>query len=179
MLYHNIINSSKNRLVKQIIQKQGVRNHQNTFYEKVRTIAEELNIKLEAAVIMKKSEWKRTIKYKVQNKIQERVEKEMENKTKLRTVREDKWERKEYIATCDSDLVKDIIKIRLHMWELKKNYPREEEDMKCPICNHKEQTTEHVLECQTAETVYRIRDNTLNQWAEVVKLYRQNKELRK
>ena len=31
----------------------------------------------------------------------------MENKTRLRTVREDKWERKEYIATCDSDLVKD------------------------------------------------------------------------
>ena len=28
---------------------------------------------------MKKSEWKRTIKYKVQNKIQERVEKEMKN----------------------------------------------------------------------------------------------------
>ena len=27
----------------------------------------------------------------------------MENKTKLRTVREDKWERKEYITTCDSD----------------------------------------------------------------------------
>ena len=34
---------------------------------------------------MKKSEWKRTIKYKVQNKIQERLGKEMENKTKIRT----------------------------------------------------------------------------------------------
>ena len=87
----------------------------------MRTIAEKLNIKLEKAVIMKKSDCKRTVKDKIQNQIQERVEKEMENKTKLRTVREDKWERKEYITTCDSDLVKDIIKIRLHMWELKKN----------------------------------------------------------
>ena len=52
---------------------------------------------------MKKSDWKRTVKDKIQNQIQERVEKEMENKTKLRTVREDKWERKEYITTCDSD----------------------------------------------------------------------------
>ena len=170
MLDHNIINSSKDRLVKQIIQEQRAQNHQNTFYEKVRTIAKELNIKLEAAVTMKKSEWKRTIKYKVQNKIQERVEKEMENKTKLRTVREDKWRRKEYIATCDSDRVKDIVKLRLHMWELKKNYPREEEDMKCPICSQKEDTTEHMLECQTAEAVYRIRDDIPNQWAEVVKL---------
>ena len=39
------------------------------------------------------------------------------------------------------------------MWELKRNYPREEEDPKCPICNQKEDTTEDVLECQTAETV--------------------------
>ena len=92
MLYHNIINSSKDRLVKQIVQEQRAQNHQNTFYGKARTIAEELNIKLEAAVTMKKSEWKRTIKD--QNKIQEIVEKKVENKTKLRTVREDKWERK-------------------------------------------------------------------------------------
>ena len=110
----NTINSSKDRLVKQMIQEQRAQKHQNALYEKVRTIiAEEFNIKVEAAVIMKKSEWKGTVKDNVQ--IQERVEKEMENKTKLRTVREDKLERKEYIATCDSDLVKDIIKIRLHM----------------------------------------------------------------
>ena len=49
-----------------------MQNHQNTFYEKVRTIAEELNIKLEGAVIMKKSEWEKTVKDKVQNQMQER-----------------------------------------------------------------------------------------------------------
>ena len=42
------------------------------------------------------------------------------------------------------------------MWKLKKNYPREEEDMKCPIYNQKEDTKEHVLDSQTAKTVYRI-----------------------
>ena len=51
------------------------------------TIAEELNIRLETTVIMKKSDWKRTAEDKIQNQIQERVEKEMENKTKLKTVR--------------------------------------------------------------------------------------------
>ena len=39
----------------------------------------------------------------------------LKNQTKLQTVREDKWGRKEYIATCDSDQVKGIIKVRLHM----------------------------------------------------------------
>ena len=51
-------------------------------------MADELDIKLEEAVIMKKSKCKRTVKDKVQNQIWERVEKEMENKTKLKTVRE-------------------------------------------------------------------------------------------
>ena len=41
------------------------------------------------------------------------------------------------------------------MWELKKNYRREEEDMKFPISNEKEDTTEHALKSQAAETVYR------------------------
>ena len=40
MLYHNIINNSKDRLVKQIIQEQRGQNHSNIFYDKVKTIAE-------------------------------------------------------------------------------------------------------------------------------------------
>ena len=50
----------------------------------MKTIAKEFNIKLQAAVIMKKSEGKRTIKYKVQNKIPQRVEKEIESKNSKR-----------------------------------------------------------------------------------------------
>ena len=76
MLYHNIINSSKDRLVKQIIQEKRAQNHQNTIYEKVRTIAEELNIKLEEEVIMKKSEWKRTVKDKFRIKFKRERERE-------------------------------------------------------------------------------------------------------
>ena len=51
--------------------------------------------------------------------------------------------------------------------ELKNNYLGREEGMKCPICNGKEDTTEHVLECEIAETVYRIKDNTPNWSAKV------------
>ena len=36
------------------------------------------------------------------------------------------------------------------MYELKKNHPREKGDMKCPICNQKEDITEQqsIKECQ-------------------------------
>ena len=52
------------------------------------------------------------------------------------------------------------------------SYPREEENMKCPICSEKEDTTEPVIQCQTTATVYRIKANTPNHWVEVVKVYR-------
>ena len=58
----------QDRLAKQIIQEKRAQNDQNTF-EKVRAIAEELNIKLETAVTEKKSEWTGRIKDEVGNKI--------------------------------------------------------------------------------------------------------------
>ena len=39
MVYHSIINSSKDGLVRQIIQEQRAQNHSNNSYDKVRTIA--------------------------------------------------------------------------------------------------------------------------------------------
>lgn len=96
-------------------------------------------------------------------KIQKRSEKQIEDKTKLRILREGKQGRNEYIATCVRGLIKDIKRIRLYVWELKENYPREEKDIKCPIYNKKEDTAEYVLECQTGETEYRIKDYTPNQ----------------
>ena len=39
----------------------------------------------------------------------------------------------------------DIIRIRLHMWDLKKNYKKEEEQPLCPLCEIEEDTKEHVL----------------------------------
>ena len=38
------------------MQEKGAQNHQNTFYEKFNTMAEELSMKLEVAVTMKKSD---------------------------------------------------------------------------------------------------------------------------
>ena len=57
--------------------------------------------------------------------IQKRLQDEMEQKTKSRTTKDDKWERKKYREQRRGGMVKDIIKMRLHMWDLKKNYKKE------------------------------------------------------
>ena len=48
------------------------------------------------------------------------------------------------------------------MWELKKNYPREDKDTSARYAMERK-TQQNMYQCQTAETVYRTKDNTLNQ----------------
>ena len=72
---------------------------------------------------------------------------EMAGTAKCWTIENDKWGRKEYIKESNSGKIKDIIKIRLHMWELKANYGRKGLINRCPICQSEDDTIEHVLEC--------------------------------
>ena len=41
----------------------------------------------------------------------------------------------------------DIIRIRLHLSDFKKNYKKKEEQPLRPLCEIEEDTTEHVLRC--------------------------------
>ena len=62
------------------------------------------------------------------------------------TLRNDKWERKQYIKNCESNTIKeDVIKIRLHMWNTKCNYERNESDTTCPLCKTEGDTTVHIM----------------------------------
>ena len=44
---------------------------------------------------------------------------------------------KEYIKNGNKDDIKDILKIRLHMWVVRKNYPKNDTDTICPILQKK------------------------------------------
>ena len=45
---------------------------------------------------MSKSKWKKQVIEKIGQSVKERTKQEMANKTKARTIVEDKWERKKY-----------------------------------------------------------------------------------
>ena len=64
------------------------------------------------------------------------------------------------IQECDSDTIKDVIKIRLHMWQVNCNYKRDNTDTKCPLCQKSEDTTEHVLECEKAKKLTLSKENS-------------------
>ena len=66
----------------------------------------------------------------------------MIDKTKARTIVGDEWERRKYLQACDSDTIKNVIKIRLYMWQVNCNYKRNDTGTKCQLCKKSEDTTE-------------------------------------
>ena len=57
MLYHNIKNSDEERKNKKMIEEQGKKNYNKTFYKKVQQIAETLEIEIDKVTGKKKSTW--------------------------------------------------------------------------------------------------------------------------
>ena len=84
----------------------------------------------------------------------------MIDKMKARTIAEDKWERKKYLQECDSETIKDVIKQRLHMWQVNCSYKRDNTDTKFPLCKKSEDTTEHVLEYEKANRLTLSKENS-------------------
>ena len=98
----------------------------------------------------------------------------MEGETKSRTIKGDKWKMKEYILNCNGEDARDIMLIQLHMWEVQMNYKKETESVMCPLCERKEDTTEHVIECGWEnEKMYDTKDDhTKEEWVGITKIYR-------
>ena len=93
MLYHNIMNSDHKRIARKILTEQTKSNHKNTMISKVEQIAQEIGMTLKNVEIMSKSKWKKQVKGKIGKSIVERPKQELTNKTKARTIIDDKWER--------------------------------------------------------------------------------------
>ena len=83
---------------------------------------------------------------------------------------------KKYLQEHGSDTIKDMIKIRLHMWQVNCNYIRDNTDTKCPLCKKSEDTTEHVLECEKAKKFTLSKENSEGEWEEITEIYRKKKK---
>ena len=89
---------------------------------------------------------------------------------------------KEYIKNGNTDDIKDILKIRMHLWDdVKKNYPKNYTDTICPICRKEEDTTGHVLDCEVEpeKGKHTVRSSNINHWKQILKIFRENKNKRK
>ena len=64
---------------------------------------------------------------------------------------------------CESNTIKDVIKIRLHMWNMKCNKRSDTS----PLCKIKD-TTEHIMVCQEGNNTYNVLDKNGEDWQKIV-----------
>ena len=83
---------------------------------------------------------------------------EITNKTKARTIIKDKWERKK--MEYDSEITKDVIKIRLHMWQVSCNYKRDNTDTNCLLCKKIRGHHRPYAECEKDKKFTLIKENS-------------------
>ena len=80
---------------------------------------------------------------KIRKKVITQLENEKKTKTKMRSIMPGR--KQTYIEECAIEEVSNIMRIRLHMVYAKANYG----GGKCRRCEIEEETTEHVLCCQS------------------------------
>ena len=185
MLFHHLIHSDEKRITRKMIINQMEKKEENyTWYAGVRCWLEEIRVRNDINEIKKmtKSEWKKKVKRGIEQKIDEEVKKKMSEMKKLRYVQ--RFEKKEYMRTCNMTKVKRIMKMRLNMVEVKKNFRGKYDDMMCLACREDEETTEHVIMCREYRRLvgHDIRDiqmNNLKWQIEASKVYEKIEETRK
>ena len=108
------MNSDYKRVARKILAEQTKSNKMNTMISKVQQIAQDTGVKIKRLESMSKAKWKKKVKGKTKKSIEETT-KQMINNTKPKTITEYKLKRKKYLQECDSDTIKDVIKIKLYM----------------------------------------------------------------
>ena len=102
---------------------------------------------------------------------------EIARRARCRTTENDKWGRKEHIKESNSGTIKDIIKIRLHMWELKANYGRKGLGNRSPMF-HQKRIPRNMSWNKKGDKKFNLNDERGKEWREIVEIYRINKENR-
>ena len=104
-------------------------------------------------------------------------------KTKCQAIENDKLGRKEYIKENKSGTIKDIIKIRLHMYVGGESWLHGRKDLDnrwIPDVSSQseEDTTEHILGYNKGDKKFNLNDEREKEWGKIVEVYRKNKKNR-
>ena len=150
MLVQNILKSDDRRLCKRLlIEQQKEDEDDDTLFATTKKTLEKYDIEINKIADMKKSELKKMVKKKINEEMNRSIQKAAENMTKLRFIKGESFERKEYINEMSGYESLQTIRTRLNMQPVYQNYKGDVSLGKlCPYCTRKEDSTEHLVECE-------------------------------
>ena len=145
MLYHNLVNSNKQRVCKQIVERQEKLGHKECWYGNITQEAAHIGITLNKDHLLatKKSAWKQTVKKAINDSFEQEFLIKKGQMTKLRFLK------KKGIATFLDSIYNDdarmAMKIRLNVLDsISRNFGR---NRNCELCGDNDNSTEHVFLC--------------------------------
>ena len=145
MIYHALINSDEERTARQIVIIQEILKHEQCWYGNVNTEAENIGIKLDKEKLfgMKKSNWKKFVKKKIQEAFKKEFDEKKKGMKKLRFLNSQATNT--YLHQLTNQKARMAIIIRLNMLEcITHNFGVRKS---CSLCGNVDDTTEHVFEC--------------------------------
>ena len=153
-VYQNIVTSDNKRVVKKVIKAQIEMKRPTTWYSSIQQEIERYSIEMEAADTIK-STWKRHVKARIGNEMEREIREACSKMRKTRSVKNDKYMKKEYLGCMELQTVKKVIKARLHMTKLPGNYKAGGEG-ECLLCNIEKGSTEHYFQCPGVSQLVRV-----------------------
>ena len=157
MLYHNIMRSNKRRVLKKLLKEQEAEERETTWLAGIKRHIERLDITLNAEDTLK-STWKREVKKKINEEMEREIRQKCYNSKKARFVKDDRYERKEYLTDGKANLTtaKAILRVRLNMCSLPGNYKNRGDGL-CTLCEEEEGSTEHYLyDCSQVQLLRKV-----------------------
>ena len=148
MYFHHLIHSDERRITRRILVNQiKGKGKGKTFYMGVEKWLDKFGLPKNEKEITEitKSKWKKIVKEKIDEIVKEVIEEKRKTMKKLRFIT--RHGKQEYVEKFKMEKVREIMKMRLNMAELKANYRGKYKDTLCPACRIEEETTEHALEC--------------------------------
>ena len=180
MIYHMLMNSNKDRIARQIVEEQEQSELDNCWFSNVKDEAEEIGLVVgrSKVVDVKKSQWKKTVKSKIQEAFKNKCRAKLGNMTKLRFLSKVSAT-DSYLQYLSNNDAREAIKIRLNMVDaITSNFGIRKN---CSLCGNENDNTEHVFEC-AAMGCHGLSIEDLMQGTnmrEVVELFRKMESLRK
>ena len=112
MLYHNILHSDEERIIKKILQIQKEEERSGTWNDGVQKMVGYYGIEKDVNEVLK-SEWKKEVKEKIRNKVAAEVKEKCHGMKKTRSIKNDEFVMKEYLEQTTLTEATDIIRTRL------------------------------------------------------------------
>ena len=183
MLYHNLMNSSDDRLAKRVILQQINEEEEDSFYETVKQMLRTLNIDIVDVKQMTKAELKKKVKERIGASMVMKF-KQLQMK-KLRFISDPGvFERRKYLEVMDGKTAVKVLKMRLNMMEVYGNFKGNLYlERLCPLCQKEEDTTEHLITCDAINQnkitpAHLSNEDNIELWRQIIELVDFNMEKR-